>query len=1165
MDSNSADRPAASRKGLLGEILAWGLLTVFVIGLLTSIAPRLFFSAGQTVRIGLVGPMSGPDAELGQAMRAGVESFVERVNASAGEDRRRIEIVVRDDQSKQETARQQALDLAENTDVVAVLGHLDDDTSEEAAPVYAEKGLAAVTGSGGIPDVTANNKWHFRTGLTTSLQGTFLAHYMARVLEVENLIIIHDTDAFGLSLVDALENELSFLKRSGIADLSVKQKWGFNARSPESEEVIAEVIGQLSSKYTGEMIFLAVHEDTAETLIPTIRDNPRLRFGNPIPYKILGPESLGQPSLVQAFAKLRREIQTPGIYSEGVYAVAPFLEDVANQRAQDFRRTYEASYGQAPDAVAAGFRDAAAVVVEALGRLASAPADLAAARKEIRDILAGFDREEKGVPGITGNIYFDLDGNAVKSVPVAVYRGRRLVSPAIQLSTVSSFETVDSNDVLQIKGGYFTRTRIVHTGLRVNEIRDIDLENQRFFMDFDIWFRYRGELDTNAIEFANAAETVHLGAPVEEVSEDGLFYRLHRVQGIFKTDFIGDDSGLGKRVLGMQMRHRELNRERLIIVPDVLGMESGAAGSLTERIAAKTLLGEGDDWTVEQAAMFLDTEPVVKLGNPKFGDREVEGHSRFNLGVWMKPADLALRGFIEVERAKNLFLLCGALISLMLIATHRSEFQPFLKWLWFPQALAAMAMLVTGEVFIADWLTRTFQSSFYLDNAILGFRALWWLVPAWMFNIGVERFLWTPLEQRTERAIPRVVRFFFSLLVYVLAALGVTAFVFDQKVTSLLATSGVLAMIVGLAIQMNISNIFSGIAINVERPFRMGDWIRIGEFEPGRVVGITWRTTRIETLDHNIICIPNSTASDSFVENLSYPREAYRSELMVHVDPGAKPEWVEKILLDAAISANGALQDPAPVVIFHGVKEWSAEYAVRFFCKDYPASIDVNASVWRDIVRNLRYAGFVSVIHEEFTLFHLEEKEGRVRDVTPLLVDDVEVFEPFGPTEKRRICRNLGRRHLEPERVVMRQGDVGDSLFIVAEGALLVEMEMEDGKVIEVGRLGAGDFFGEGALLTGEPRGATVTTMTPSLVLEIAKADIEPIILEYPEIIDDLSKILTRRTLENLRKRNAYFASVSEEKSLARSILTKIGKFFDVRVTGAVDDAPEPLPERRSA
>ena len=108
-------------------------------------------------------------------------------------------------------------------------------------------------------------------------------------------------------------------------------------------------------------------------------------------------------------------------------------------------------------------------------------------------------------------------------------------------------------------------------------------------------------------------------------------------------------------------------------------------------------------------------------------------------------------------------------------------------------------------------------------------------------------------------------------------------------------------------------------------------------------------------------CVPNSVASDSSVENLSYPREAYRSELMVHVDPGAKPQWVEKILFDAVISTPGVLQDPQPVVLIQGVKEWSAEYSVRFFCADYQASVAVNAAAWRDIIRNLRYAGFESV------------------------------------------------------------------------------------------------------------------------------------------------------------------------------------------------------------
>ncbi|MEK9722683.1 MAG: cyclic nucleotide-binding domain-containing protein [Rhodospirillaceae bacterium] len=225
---------------------------------------------------------------------------------------------------------------------------------------------------------------------------------------------------------------------------------------------------------------------------------------------------------------------------------------------------------------------------------------------------------------------------------------------------------------------------------------------------------------------------------------------------------------------------------------------------------------------------------------------------------------------------------------------------------------------------------------------------------------------------------------------------------------------------------------------------------------------------------------------------------------MVHCDPGAKPEWVEKILMDAVMSAKGVLPRPAPLVQFEGVKEWSAEYAVRFFCPTYLDSIPLEAAVWRDIIRNLRYAGFESVIHEEFTLFHLGETARKSGDMAPMLINDVEVFEPFGAQEKAHLCQTMARHRLEPDRTVIEQGDDGDSLFIVAEGALKVEIWVDDETEIEVGRLGPGDFFGEMALLTGEVRGATVTTLTPTQVNEIAKKDIEPIIHAYPGIAEDL-------------------------------------------------------------
>ena len=167
---------------------------------------------------------------------------------------------------------------------------------------------------------------------------------------------------------------------------------------------------------------------------------------------------------------------------------------------------------------------------------------------------------------------------------------------------------------------------------------------------------------------------------------------------------------------------------------------------------------------------------------------------------------------------------------------------------------------------------------------------------------------------------------------------------------------------------------------------------------------------------------------------------------------------------------------------------------MRFFCDDYLASVEISADAWRDIVRNLRYAGFESVIFEEFTLFRLPEGHNTGHDVTPLLLNDVELFDPFGQKDKDRMQEKLRRLHFEPDRIVINQGDPGDSLFIIAEGAMVVEVTTSDGNLIEVARLGAGEFFGEAALLTGEPRSATVRTLTPSQILEITKDDIAPII-----------------------------------------------------------------------
>jgi len=1147
----------------MAKFLSWALFIVFAGAQLLLVAPDILSQTGEDLKVAVVGPMSGPEEASGRAMVAGAQLLVDQVNAGLGKEQRHIELVVRDDKNDPKTAVAVAKALAGGGDVLAVLGHLSDATSAAAAPIYAKSGLPVVTGASGLPKVTKANNWSFRVGLTTTHQGTFLANYIGRVMKAEEIYIVTAKGEYGTSLAVAVEDELNFQRRLSAFGVKVIKKWTLDPADPSLEQSIETLAKELAGSYAGAPVVLAVPGQISAAVIKGIQSNPRTRFGKTIPYNLIGPDTLGQASLLKTLSEMQAGRFGKRNLTEGLRVVAPFLEDVANQQARDFRRAYLSRHEQPASIIASGFRDAAAVLAHALGQLAASPDDLSAARHEVRDRLAAINTPAKSIIGVTGALYFNRDGDAIKTVPIGVYRDQRLVSPPAQLSPVLSPIAQKGQAIYQIAGGYFTPTRIVATGVQLNKIRDIDFAARTAHLDFNIWFRHQGQLDLAAIEFPNAVKPVALGKPVEEREKNGSFYRLYQVAGTFATDYLGPVGAFDHRMIGFQLRHGELNRERLILVPDLVGMDMGHTASLTERVGRITSFGDESSHRVDQVGIFLDAEPVALMGNPEFVGKKIEGYSRINLGVWVAPTEVSFRSIIDPEVALRLFLIFGLIGGLIGIASDRYRASPRQKWFWFPTLFVAVALLVTSEPALIGLFITHLDSPYMAGAVPTTVKLLWWFTPAWLLSRFIEQFIWAPLELRTKRAIPHVVRFFTSGTFYTLAGLGVMAFVFGQKVTSLLATSGVLAMIIGLAIQMNISNIFSGIAINVERPFRIGDWIRVTDNEPGRVVSITWRTTRLETIDRNIICIPNAMASDTTLENLSYPTEEFRSQLLVHVDPGAKPEWVEKILLDAVMSAPGVLPSPIPLVQFDGVKEWSAQYAARFFCPNYEASIALEAAVWRDIIRNLRYAGFESVIHEEFTLFHLGDAAKKSGDLAPMLIEDVEVFQPFGNAERMELCKSMARHRLEPDRTIIEQGDAGDSLFIVAEGALKVEITVDDGETLEVSRLGPGDFFGEMALLTGESRGATITTLTPSQVFEIAKKDIEPIIQAYPDITNDLSEILTRRELENLRRKNEHFASLDEEKSLASLILGKITNFFGGGGATRSQPAPEPPPQAK--
>ncbi|NJL58311.1 MAG: mechanosensitive ion channel [Desulfobacteraceae bacterium] len=212
-------------------------------------------------------------------------------------------------------------------------------------------------------------------------------------------------------------------------------------------------------------------------------------------------------------------------------------------------------------------------------------------------------------------------------------------------------------------------------------------------------------------------------------------------------------------------------------------------------------------------------------------------------------------------------------------------------------------------------------------------------------------------------------------------------------------------MIIGLALQINIANIFSGIVINIERPFRIGDWVKIGNFPEGKIVDINWRTTKIQTRDDTMLSIPNSQASEAQVENFSFPNAGYWQYFTLHVDPIHPPDRVKKILLDAALSSKFVAKDPAPFTRFLGLtagitsqsQSYAANYLICIFVPDYGKKFAYNEDVWMNLWKHLRRAGIRVVLPRQETHFFLEGVKRKPERIgkTLMMLQELEIFRPF--------------------------------------------------------------------------------------------------------------------------------------------------------------------------
>jgi branched-chain amino acid transport system substrate-binding protein len=484
------------------------------------------------------------------------------------------------------------------------------------------------------------------------------------------------------------------------------------------------------------------------------------------------------------------------------------------------------------------------------------------------------------------------------------------------------------------------------------------------------------------------------------------------------------------------------------------------------------------------------------------------------LSLWLLPfLPLGLVVFNSEWLAASIAVSCALALLLVELCRDRKA-DPFHAFC----ALLVQGLLVGGLLLACkrayfNYFNLTDETSDKAQAAAKAFASVWWLAGGLFFCSMINRLFLVPVEVKTQRMIPAAVRRFLGGLVLIAAGCGALSFVYGLNLTGMLATSGLVAMIVGLAVQKNIADLFSGIVLFLDRPFRVGDWIQIRSSSEcmGKVLDMTWRTTRLLTPDRSVLCIPNSVAAECVVCNYAYPEEMCREKLVIRISPAHSPDEVEKLLLDAAIHSTGVLSDPKPDGRFGGVNNGLAEYELLYCYSEFANRKKVLRAVWRNLWWHLTYAG---INLDTRPLDIVVERRGR--EQTGLngefeALRKVEVFRPFPDEVVGGLTKSLRRHHFDPSDTIVEQGQAGSSMFVILEGCVGVTVTDKSGTAHDVARLGVPEVFGEMALLTGEARMATVRALTRTVVLEITKDDIKPLFDQQPEAMQQVAEIVAIR------------------------------------------------------
>jgi small-conductance mechanosensitive channel/CRP-like cAMP-binding protein len=431
-----------------------------------------------------------------------------------------------------------------------------------------------------------------------------------------------------------------------------------------------------------------------------------------------------------------------------------------------------------------------------------------------------------------------------------------------------------------------------------------------------------------------------------------------------------------------------------------------------------------------------------------------------------------------------------------------------------------------------------------------GVLSLVFLAPALVLVVRGSVILLQALFRRSQgEDPPSLLDSVISVLLYGLGVGLIAKTWFGVELTPFLATSAVVGAVVGLALQDTLGNLFTGIALHTESPFRVGDWVKVGDLE-GKIEQVSWRATRLRTWYGDALTIPNNEVSRRPILNYSQPKAPHSRLLLIGVSYHTPPNKVLSVLSGVLDQVSGLPRDPAPGLRVAGYHDSAIQYEVRYYLSSYDDYRRVEGEILRLVWYHFRRHGIEIPFPVRDVYLHQPESAIASREAPATRLEralrGIDLFRPLSEDELRSAAQRFQHLHYAAGEPIIKEGDDGDSFFVVDQGEVQVQKDLGGAKR-DLARLMEGQFFGEMALLTGERRAATVVAATDVDLFTIDKGAFHEVLVANPAIAVEISTILAERR-EALSAAEgdvtARFAPGTSQVAMKEHFLDRIRSYF---------------------